>query len=50
MELVWRIERQRITALAHALTEEELETVLHAMEILAAALERQPESASSAHE
>ncbi len=49
MERVWRIERQRITALAHALTEEELETVLHSMEILAAALERQPESASSAH-
>jgi DNA-binding MarR family transcriptional regulator len=47
MERVWRIERQRITALAHALTEEELETVLHAMKILAAALERQPESAYS---
>ena len=50
MERVWRIERHRIRALAHSLTEEELETVLHSMQILAAALERQPESASSAHE
>jgi len=50
MERVWRIERQRIRALAHSLTEEELETVLHSMEILAAALQRQSGSASSAYE